>query len=225
MSANIRFESQDYVYMSCYNSNGLLISSNYYNNDTINRGEAANLRVVDGCVIIGIVLEDTQYYQMTYMTVSDVTMLPPSGIIRLSPKKKVKSEPICFTLDLSDINIFYVESPSDVATTIKYDTLKNVSNLVTPATGNNTGCSVMGNMGTPLSAQSVGQYNDNENICVDSSYIDRILKRTEYIIQSDKVVSNPKNKSNSIVLIILVIIIFIIVCTIIIVAYSLFKLI
>lgn len=200
----IKFESNSYTYLSCYSNSGELISSNYYDDNTIDRGEYANLTVINNSTIIGIYKANDIYYCIQNMRVSNVDMLPPNGIIKLEFYIQQYNKS---SVDLSNANVFYMRSPIDIATTINLS-ITPITKYIPVDNVTSKELILMGNMADIQSAQSIGHYYPNQNIAIDPRLLTSMLNNTQ-LLEVKKL--NNKTKHNNIILIFIIIFIGIIV--------------
>lgn len=185
MTANIQFNvavnaktwlSDIFCYLLCYDKDMNILSSNYYDSNTADRGDQANLTVSNGCYIFCVMadysLNPVRYYTAQIMSVSDITSLPQSGIIDINFYRDSDSSNIISPYDLSTIGLIYAESPSDYVIKISLYLMQDVTKYVIPITNdnyevcNNPGSVIIGDMATAIQAQDVGTFYNRDNICM-----------------------------------------------------------
>jgi len=180
MTAMVQFEVAYYpdgippiCYMLSYDSNMNVLSSNYYGDATADRGDSANLIVENGSVIVCVVSDlnstPTKYYTTQPIIVSDITLLPNGGIIGLNFLKPT-SHPIK-AYDLSSVGAIYVPNNESMVATIPLYVMYDITKVTLLVTNDNfTKCTynriIMGDMGTVLQAQGLGQFYGRDNICI-----------------------------------------------------------
>lgn len=143
MASTARFEvlsidNKTWCYLLCFDKDGNVVSSNYYNSDTASRGETADLIIVDRCVIFVVCADYSlgvpTFYTAQMMGITPLNEFPTSGIIQLNfvaPQQPLTKANFPSIVDLSYlVGIRTVENPDDIIGEVTLQIIEDITDKV-----------------------------------------------------------------------------------------------
>jgi len=160
MTANVKFQvlsagemDVNFIkyYVLCYDSNKNILSTNYYDNNTIIRGDDANLVVSEGCIIFCMFGDFSttppSFYSSKTLTVSNLNYLPSDGMIGLQFMGGVDPNQPDSVYDLSTwVGYSYVRNPLEIVAALDMYTNRDITNQVSLLDPDTSKCPKSGNV-------------------------------------------------------------------------------